>query len=257
MILVCWVSACVFPAMSLMGGTMQPATLLWQPAIIGGLFVAGQLFTILAVERGDVSVAAPVLGVKVLIVPALSGFFVDDELSARVWIAAAIAVVGIAFVQSRDATVQRSRIVASVSFALLAACAMTVFDLLIQRWAPAWGAGYFLPIAMGFAALFSLAFLPLADRPTDLRRLGVVGLLAVGALLMAIQAIGMTLTLGEFGDATRVNIVYSLRGLWGVILTWIIAHHISAIATSPSHRTMVMRLIGAALIGVAVVITVA
>jgi drug/metabolite transporter (DMT)-like permease len=239
-----------------MGGTMQPATSFWQPALVGGLFLAGQLLTFLAVAHGDVSIAAPVLGIKVLIVPAASRFFVDDELSARVWIAAAIAVVGIAFVQARDATIHRSRIIASVGYALLAACSMTLFDLLIQRWAPGWGAGYFLPIAFAFAAVLSLAFVSLADRAADLRRLGVIPLLAIGAVLMSLQAIGMTLTLGLFGDATRVNIVYSLRGLWGVLLTWLLAGQVNAIGAGPSHRTMVMRLIGAVLIGISVIISV-
>lgn len=256
MIVVCWSSACVFPALSWLGGTLPSATLIWQPAIVGGLFLAGQLLTFLAVARGDVSIAAPVLGIKVLIVPAASRFLVDDELSARVWIAAAVAVAGIAFVQARDASIQRSRVVASVGFALLAACSMTLFDLLIQRWAPQWGAGCFLPITFAFAAFFSLAFIPLADRPADLRGLGVLPPLVVGALLMAVQAIGMTVTLGIFGDATRVNIVYSLRGLWGVLLTWLLARHVDSSVAGPSHRTMVMRLIGAALIGVSVVISV-
>ncbi|MBI2478966.1 MAG: EamA/RhaT family transporter [Planctomycetia bacterium] len=256
MILVCWSSACVFPVLSMMGGTMQPAASLWQPAIVGALFLAGQLLTFLAVARGDVSIAAPVLGIKVLIVPAASRFFVEEELSARIWIAAAIAVIGIAFVQTRDATILRSRIVASVGFALLAACSMTLFDLLIQRWAPNWGAGYFLPIAFACAALFSLPFVSLADRPAELRRLGVLPLLATGALLMSVQAIGMTLTLGLFGDVTRVNIVYSLRGLWGVLLTWLLARQGGEHETRPSHRTMVMRLIGAVLIGLSVVISV-
>lgn len=256
MILVCWSSALVFPALSLLGGTMQPVGLFWQPAVIGGLFVAGQLFMFLAVARGDVSIAAPVLGVKVLIVPAASGFLVEEDLSPRIWVAAAIAVAGIACVQTRDATVDRSRILASVGYALLGASSMTLFDLLIQRWAPAWGAGYFLPIAFVFAALFSLAFAPLADRPSELKRLEVLRLLACGAVLMAVQAIGMTLTLGLFGDATRVNIVYSLRGLWGVLLSWIFMRQVSAVGLAPSHRTMVMRLIGAVLIGVSVVISV-
>jgi len=246
----------VFPLLTVMGGTMQPASLLWQPAIIGGLFLAGQMFTLLAVERGDISVAAPVLGVKVLIVPALAPFFVNDELSARVWIAAAIAVIGIGFVQARDKSIQRSRILASVGFALLAACSMTIFDLLIQRWAPAWGAGYFLPLALGFAAMFSLAFVRLGDRPSELRQKGVIRPLAIGGLLMAVQAIGMTVTLGLYGDATRVNIVYSLRGLWSVLLTWTLTRHLIGTESAPSHRTMTMRLIGAVLIGVSVVISV-
>ena len=158
--------------------------------------------------------------------------------------------------QTRDASVHHSKIVVSVSFALLAACSMTLFDLLIQRWAPDWGAGYFLPIAIACAAFFSLVFLPWADRPADLQRMGAIQPLAVGVFLLAVQAIGMTLTLGVFGDATRVNIVYSLRGLWGVLLTWILVHQFNASEPRPSDRTMVMRLIGAVLIGVSVLISV-
>ena len=256
LILVCWSSALVFPALALMGGTMQPLTLLWQPATIGALFLAGQLFTFLAVQRGDVSVAAPVLGIKVLMVPACAPLFVEETLTARVWVAAAVAVVGIGCVQARDESVQRSRILASVFFALLAAFSMTLFDLLIQRWAPAWGAGFFLPLALASAAILSLVFLPGADRPARLKEIGAVRPLAIGAVLMAVQAIGMTVTLGLFGDATRVNIVYSLRGLWGVIFTWILARRIQTDAPGPAQRTMVMRLIGAVLIGVSVVISV-
>ncbi len=255
MVLVCWASAIVFPALTLMGGTMQPAVLLWQPALVGALFLAGQLFTFLAVKFGDVSIAAPVLGIKVLIVPALAPFFVDEAMSTRIWIAAAIAVVGIVCVQARDATVASRKISTSVGFALLAACAMTIFDLSIQRWAPNWGAGYFLPIAFGFAAIFSLAFLPLVDRPKRLKEIWATKPLAIGAVLMAIQAIGMTVTLGLFGDATRVNIVYSLRGLWGVILTWVVGHHFQMTASTTSHRTMTIRLIGAVLIGISVVLS--
>jgi drug/metabolite transporter (DMT)-like permease len=256
MIVVSWVCACVFPALAFMGGTMQPLSLLWQPAIIGGLFLAGQLFTFLAVDRGDVSIAAPVLGIKVLIVPATAPFFVDEEPSTRIWIAAAIAVIGIVFVQARDESVDRAKILASVGFALLAAVSMTLFDLLIQRWASAWGAGYFLPIAFAFAAVFSLAFIRLADRPSELREKNAVRPLAFGAALMALQAIGMTLTIGLFGDVTRVNIVYSLRGLWGVLLTWILAGRLAESDSKAGHRTMAMRLIGAVLIGISVVISV-
>ena len=73
---------------------------------------------------------------------------------------------------------------------------------------------------------------------------------------MAIQAIGMTVTLGIFGDATRVNIVYSLRGLWGVLLTWFLARGSQLPGVQANQRTMLMRLIGAVLIGVSVVISV-
>lgn len=256
MIVVCWASAITFPTLIFLGGTMLSPELLWQPALVGALFLAGQLCTFLAVDRGDVSVAAPVLGIKVLIVPALAPFLVHETLPARVWIAAAIAVAGVGFVQVRDRSIEQSRIPAAVGFALLAACSMTLFDLLIQRWAPAWGAGYFLPVSLGFAAVYSLLFVKSADPVTHLKERGAIRPLAIGAILMAIQGIGMTLTLGLFGDATRVNIVYSLRGLWGVLLTWVVAGRIVETGSGPSHRTMAMRLIGALLIGVSVIISV-
>lgn len=255
-IVVCCASAAIFPALTMLGGEMQPASLLWQPASIGILFVAGQVFMFLAVKLGDVSIAAPVLGVKVLIVPALGTLLIGENPESRIWLAAAVAMLGIGFVQMTDASVERSGVLAAIVFALLGALSMTLFDLLIQRWAPAWGAGYFLPIAFACAALFSLAFVPLADRPMEVVRSGGVTLLLVGALLMAIQAIGMTFTLAQFGDATRVNIVYSLRGIWGVTLTWLLASQSHAAGEHPSSRTMLMRLTGALLIGVSIVLSV-
>lgn len=256
MILVCWSSACVFPLLTLLGGTMQPLSLLWQPAIIGFLFLAGQFLTFLAVKVGDVSIAAPVHGSKVLMVPLVATLIVGEMASANIWLAAAIALVGIVFVQSTDATVDRARVLAAVVFALLAAAAMTLFDLLIQRWAPAWGAGYFLPIAFAFAGLFATAFLALADRPRALRSRDKGAPLLCGSALMAIQAIGMTFTLAQFGDATRVNIVYSLRGLWGVILTWVILTRTGRIGKETGDRIMLMRLVGALLITASVILAI-
>lgn len=255
-ILVCCSSAAVFPALTLLGGTMQPASMLWQPACIGALFLAGQAFMLLAVKYGDVSIAAPVLGIKVLLVPAMGTVLIGEIPELQIWLAAGVATLGIGFVQVTDASIDRSAVLTSVVFALLGAVAMTLFDLLIQRWAPAWGAGYFLPIAFAFAALFSLPLLPLANRPAALVQQGTITILVIAALLMALQAIGMTFTLAQFGDATRVNIVYSLRGIWGVALTWLLAQQTGTAIQHPSTRTMLMRLAGALLIGVSVVLSV-
>jgi drug/metabolite transporter (DMT)-like permease len=257
MILLSWTCAVSFPVMMLLGGTMQPLEMFWQPAIIGALFLFGQFFTFLAVKVGDVSIAAPVQGVKVLIVPALAVLFFAEPMPSTIWVAASIAMVGIVFVQATDHTVERSRIVFAVLFALLAALAMTLFDLFIQRWAPAWGAGYFLTVAFGCSAVLSLLFLPLADRPSQLAAPDIRKPLVIGCLFMTLQAIGMTLTLAHWGDATRVNIVYSLRGLWGVILTWVLSQRMNIEQATPNNKIMRMRLIGAVLIAISVAISIA
>ena len=69
---------------------------------------------------------------------------------------------------------------------------------------------------------------------------------------MAVQAFGMTYTIAQFGDATRVNIVYSLRGLWGVLLTWALAKSLGLSDTLPTSSVMLKRLAGAILIGVSI-----
>ena len=155
-------------------------------------------------------------------------------------------------IQVNDNKVDRSKIFASTLLAILGAIAMSFFDICIQSWAKDWKAGALLPIAFAFSALFATAFLPLADRPSFIREKGAMRLLIFGSVLMAIQAIGMTVTLAIWGEAPQVNIVYSLRGMWGVLIPWLLFRHLKD--NSVSNRVMTMRLVGAILIALAVVI---
>ena len=254
LIVVTWLTAIAFTALTLTGGTMQPLSHLWQPVSVGALFLAGLGFTFLGIKIGDVSIVTPVQGVKVLLVPAMALLIVDDVADIQVWISAAIAMTGILFIQSTDDEIDRPRIRISILCALLAAVSLTVFDLLIQKWAPARGAGYFLPIAFGSTAILSLGLLPFARTRERTIRSQLCWPLVVGSLLMAVQAFGMTFTIATFGDATRVNIVYSLRGLWGVLLTWTLSRSLGLTATAPNSSLMLKRLAGAILIGVSIVL---
>ena len=256
----CWATGLVFPVLWTLGGEMQPWSLIWQPAIIGALFVAGQLVTLLAIRYGDVSIAAPVQGVKVLLVPLTAMVVMGESASVVVWVAAAIAMVGIVCVQTSDGTVHRGNVLLSVFLAFLGSISMSIFDILIQRWAPPWGPGRFLPLAAASMAIFATFMLPLANRPREvIRRRDWWAPLGFGSLLMSVQAIGMTFTLAKFGDATRVNIVYSLRGIWGVLITWWLLSSLrkrsETDVVGPSTRVMTMRMIGAVMIGAAVVIS--
>ena len=253
LVVVTWITALAFSALTLIGGTMHPS-LLWQPATVGALFLAGLAFTFLGIEIGDVSIVTPVQGVKVLLVPVIALLVVDDVAGTRIWLSAMIAVCGVWFIQSTDGSVDRAKVRLSIGCALLAAVSLTFFDLFIQRWAPAWGPGYFLPISFGCTAFLSLGFLPMTRRGKQTIRSQLNWALILGSLLMAVQAFGMTFTIATFEDATRVNIVYSLRGLWGVLLTWMLSKSLGLTATAPSATLMLKRLAGAILIGVSIVL---
>ena len=61
--------------------------LIWQPAIIAALFVLGLAFTF-AIEKGDVSIATPIFGVKVVFVAFLVTLMGLQDLPTSVWQAA-------------------------------------------------------------------------------------------------------------------------------------------------------------------------
>ena len=126
----------------LFGGTIPSASSWWQPALGGLLFLSGQLLTLLALNIGDVSVATPVLGVKILLVALLTAVLIGDPIGARLWTAAALSSVAIALLNfNREHT--HGRVGTTIILAGLGASAYALFDVLVQKWSPVWGTGRF------------------------------------------------------------------------------------------------------------------
>ena len=228
-----------------------------QAATVGLFFVLGQVFTYLAFQIGDVSVATPVLGAKVLIVAALSATMSGQPVKLQVWIAAVLATIGIALIQQSDRHQRTDRRGLTIVLALLAALSLSSFDIFLQTWGPSWNSREFLPVAFAFTALFSFVLIPWVDRPKRLRELKAGRLMLAGTILMAVQAMSMSFALGTFGDAVRVNIVYALRGLWGVLLAWLLARWTLGSERHLGTKVMLVRLFGAVLLSVAVVVALA
>jgi drug/metabolite transporter (DMT)-like permease len=248
-------AAAVFSTLLLLEGSGQPWTMLWQPGVIALLYLSGQVSTFLAIHHGDVSVATPVFSVKVLLVAVLVTVVNQQALSWVVWVAAALATLGIVLVQASRSE-KHERVTFTVVFALLAAMSFSMFDILVSRWAPAWGTGRLLPAVFGIAAVLSLGFVPWIDRPQAIAREGVRLPLLIGTLFIALQAMCIVFTLAAFGDAARVNVVYALRGLWGVVLAWQFARVLGAREADLPRKIMIARLIGAALLTGAVILAI-
>src|SRR5262245_40726198 len=80
-------SAMALARLALLRGTIPSWHLCWQPALLAVLFVAGQIFTLLALNTGDVSVATPVLGVKIPLVALLTSALIGERIGASLWMA--------------------------------------------------------------------------------------------------------------------------------------------------------------------------
>lgn len=236
----------VFAMLSPLGGPGQPASMLWQPLVGGLLFLVGQIFTFLAFNSGDVSVATPVLGVKIVLVALASVLLLPEPVPLRWWIAAALGTLAIVLL-SRGESRPKHAVGRTVVTAALAAASFAMSDVLVQKWAPAWGVGRFLPLMFGSVAVLSVGLIPFFSAPLRSVPKAAWGWLAGGSVLLAMQAASMAYTLGVFGDATAVNIVYAARGLWSVVAVWLIGHWFSNEEQRLAPAVLRSRLTGAVL----------
>ncbi len=188
--------------------------------LIGTTFFLGQLFTFLAITRGDVSIATPVMGTKIVLVAILGMVFFGAEVSRSLWIAAGLATLGVVLLQYAPSKAGRQRLLFTLGAAGLSALFFAVTDVMVQRFGALYGVGILLPLGFLVTALLSFTLIPFFRSP--LKRISRIGWLWLlpGAFLLALQAAGMAAALGLFGHATEVNVVYSLRGFWSVLLVW-------------------------------------
>ncbi|MET0262588.1 MAG: DMT family transporter [Rariglobus sp.] len=238
-----------------LGGHAQPLALLWQPLLVALLFLSGQIFTFLSLHYGDVSVGTPVMGLKIVFVALGSALLLPDPIPLKWWIAAFLST-GAIILLSRGESRPRHAVGRTVLSAALAAASFALFDVLVQKWSPAWGVGRFLPLTCGAVALLSFGFIPLFTAPLRAIPRPAWRWLAGGSVLLALQSFMFVYAVGAFGDATAMNIVYSSRGLWSVAAVWLIGHWFANEEQILSPTILRSRLAGAALMLAAITLVI-
>ncbi|HZE99778.1 MAG TPA: EamA family transporter [Planctomycetota bacterium] len=245
----------VFSTLWPLGGRLPGPAGYLQPALTALLFVAGQVFGFVALQRGDVSVATPVLGIKVVLVAIFVTLLIGERIGATVWIAAVLSSAGILFL-SRGSPAAAGRAAPAIVFGTLAAAAFALFDVLVQKWAPAWGAGRFLPVLMGFVAVYSLLLLGLGRRRLGGIPPGAWRPLLLGGTAIAVQGLLLITSLALYSRATRINVVYSGRGLWSVLAVWAVGPWFGNREREQGAAVFRARLAGAGLLLAAIVLVV-
>lgn len=250
------VGAGVFQPLLLLGGTVHPG-LWWQPVLVGFCFTVGQWLTFTAMDKGDVSVATPVLGLKILFVAILVTAAGRQSLRPQLWFAALLATVGIALLNRRGGHAGHHHVGRTIVMAGLAAAAFAVFDVLVQAWAPAWGVGRFLPLTMAAAGLFSFGFIPRFRAPLAAIDGPSWRWLLAGTATMAAQSVMFVSTVARWGNAPGANVLYSSRGLWTVVLVWLFGHWVKSREQDLARPVLVARFTGAAFMMCAILLVVA
>jgi drug/metabolite transporter (DMT)-like permease len=248
--------AALFSLLWLLGGPPVEKELLWQPGIIAMCLFVGQLSQFLALEKGDVSVAVPVFGLKVIFVAFLTPFLIGEAVGVKLWIAAFLSVLGITCLNRKDAEKPPRNLLITFMAGGIGAVAFAVFDVLVQKWGPAWGAGRLLPCIFWINAILSLGLIFRFSAPLSRIPGKAWPWLLGGSVLLGVQSITFVSTLAVFGKATNANIIYASRGLLSVLLVWMIGHWFQNAEQHLGPKVMRWRFVGTMLMMSAIVLVI-
>jgi drug/metabolite transporter (DMT)-like permease len=219
----------------------------WQPLAAGAVFCVGQIAAFKSFQ-GDLSIAIPMQGAKVLVVALLAWLALGQSLGMRFWGAAALSVAAIHFLnEPGPAGDGPKRILATSLWAGLGALAFAAFDVAMQAWSPRWGARAFSSCAFAAQAIFSLPLLAFPPRRRFRYSAAQWRWVLLGAGLLAFITLGLALVIGQSGQAAMVNLVFNSRCIASVVFVWLVGKKFGDREADSGRRVMARRLQGAAL----------
>lgn len=248
------ITAIAFQPFWLACTSLPPISQWWQPAVVAGLYIVGQVLTLLSITKGEVSIAAPVLGLKLIFVPLFIAAIGAGSLPSAIWPACLLACLGVALLNySKNPNAER-KLLYSVGAAAAGAGAFAMFDVCVQLWSPLWTGGGFLPLMFIGSTVLSLTFIPgFAEPLRTIRGRSRWLLLGVG-FFFAVQALAIVASVAFWQQAAQANVVYSTRGMWSLLLVAGLGARLGLADTSLDPRTLAVRILGAAILLAAIVV---
>lgn len=221
------------------------------PLGVGIAFFLGQLLTCLGIHRGDVSLLTPLLGTKVVFVAVIVSVGLGESLSLSVWLGAVLSTVAILLMRG-GGSADRRKVALTIYLGVSSALGFAAADSLMQAYGQEIGFHKMAAGTFTSVMLCSFGLIPFFKSNVSSISPQTWKWMGLGALLMTLQAGLMAFVLSTYGKATVVNVMYSSRGIWSVVLVWWIGHWFSNEEQSLGRGVLVRRLVGSALLVVAI-----
>lgn len=199
--------------------TPVEAPLLWAPAAAGVVAFLGGLFQMTALKVGDVSVATPLLGGKVLFVALFSTLILGNVLPFSWWIGAVLAGTGVFFLgQNPGVGTQTNRLGLTILLSVFSVASFAMMDILIAGWGQRFGFQRFVVVQQVVTFGLTMGLIPLFKDSLWKMSARCWPWLIAGSLLIVLQFYILNWTISTYKDPTAINIFYSSRGIWSVLL---------------------------------------
>lgn len=188
----------------------------WQAAAAasaaGLCLFLGRICTVEALAKADLSISAPLLGTKTVLVAIFSILLLHTPIGWKLMTAAVLTALGLALLQTGPDHNKHHRR-SAVWWAMGASILFALVDVLTQGYARSSGVAFFQP--MMFVVLSALTpFLGKAPPTPPAAKKE----LLLGSIIIGFQAPLVIMLIGFFGEATLINILYASRTIWSVIV---------------------------------------
>ncbi|MEI6081388.1 MAG: hypothetical protein WCR44_03030 [Verrucomicrobiota bacterium] len=173
------------------------------------LFI-GRICTVKALAKADLSISAPLLGMKTVLVALFSILLLHAPVGWHLMTAAVLTVAALTLLQIGPDHNKHHRRTA-VGWAMGASILFALVDVLTQGYARTSGIAFFQPVMFVVLAAMTplLGSTPPAP-PVAKKRL------LIGGAVIGFQAPLVIMLIGLFGQATLINILYATRTIWSV-----------------------------------------
>lgn len=231
----------------------------WEWAVYAGLaFFIGQIFVFSAFLRTAISITTPLIGTKVLWVVLLSVDLFGQVMPARWWWAAGLVPLAIFLITGIQPLQEGNLrdVCLGACFAVVAAISFASSDVLLVHAAREIGGLGAVAIAYSEVGLLTFAIYPaiFGKKIWIVSRHQGLKWLILGLGFLTIEAVMLRLAIGGSQNATVINILYSARCLWGVLLTWWLARFLDLPESNTKTSIMLFRILGAMLLTIAILI---
>lgn len=226
----------------------------------GAFFFVGQIASYLSLAKGDLSVAIPVQGVKILMISLFALAFLGHSPGWTIWAAAVLVPAALYFMREHppgDRETRRHRV--TVMLALAAAAGFAALDTGVQAWGAAGGFQRFGFWTFVFQAALAMGLYFMPGRAARFRySVRAWGFLLAGSLSMAVITFTIVWVIARTEQAAWVNILFNSRVLWGAALPLAFGRLLAApeALNRETRRLLPRRLFGAALMLASIVLAV-
>jgi drug/metabolite transporter (DMT)-like permease len=227
---------------------------LWRyPVITGVLFFFGQVFTFTAIRFGDVSLQTPVMGTKAVFAVLIAVFLGTEVVSWPMAVAAMVSMLGIALLGFSGDGVER--VGRTLCLALLSSFFFAGSDTMVGYYASDFGVPMYLFLMVLVNGLLSFCLIPFFREPIRQMPKSAWPWILAASFVMGGQALLLAYTLGSFQHVAALNVIYTTRGLWSVLLGALALRFLKQ-STGPAapRRIFILRMSGALLMCLAIAI---